>query len=120
MRFPDLSFNVSHHGDYVVIVSDPVSPMGVDIATHEKHFDLHPEEVFEVYATSFTAFEWKTIRSGGPDSGGMLDQFFRLVQGFSKAPLSSIDSLNINCKDVPKSFHDQAAFISFQCVILLN
>lgn len=82
VKFPDLSFNVSHHGDYVVIVSDPVSPVGVDIITHDKHLDLHPEKLFVLHATSFTHFEWTTIRSGGPDSCGMLAQFYRLVQGY--------------------------------------
>jgi len=78
-RFPDFSFNVSHHGDYVVIVSDPVSPVGVDIITHDKHFGLHPKKLFALHVTSFTSFEWETIHSGGPDSRGMLDQFYRLV-----------------------------------------
>lgn len=76
-RLPHLNFNVSHDGDYVVIVSDPVSLVGTDIISRHSHSDLLPEKLFENFTTYFTPFEWMIIRSGGPDSDSMLDQFYR-------------------------------------------
>jgi hypothetical protein len=76
-KFSNLSFNVSHHGQYVVLVTDPVSPVGVDITGSSTSYDEPPEEYFKNFTSYFTLFEWNTIRSAGPEAGALYDQFHR-------------------------------------------
>jgi len=104
-KFSNLSFNVSHHGQYVVLVTDPVSPVGVDITGSSTSYDEPPEEYFKNFTSYFTLFEWNTIWSAGPEAGALYDQFHRhwsMKEAYGKAV-----GVGMNFKMQQAEFHYQ-------------
>ncbi|CAM6129897.1 unnamed protein product [Calypogeia fissa] len=86
--FPNLNFNVAHHGNYVVLASEPVCLVGVDIMTHQPVREESPVTFFEPFRHCYTTNEWNMVFSAGPDAGPMFDQFYRLwclKEGYIKA-----------------------------------
>jgi phosphopantetheinyl transferase len=75
--FPNFNFNVAHHGSYVVLASEPVSLVGVDIMTRQPTRDESPAVFFEAFRHSYSKKEWDTILSAGPDASHLYDQFLR-------------------------------------------
>ena len=76
-RFPALNYSVSHHGDFVVLVSEPNSLVGVDIMVADAEDEEAPAEYIENFRACFTPLEWTNINSVGPDKRLLLDQFSR-------------------------------------------
>eukprot|EP00898_Chlorokybus_atmophyticus_P006758 jgi/Chlat1/7083/Chrsp57S06728 len=77
--FPNFNFNASHHGDYVVIASEPLCLSGADIMSHAPSGKKSGAEAFiEAFRNCFTEREWRTMRTGGTDSDeALLNQFYR-------------------------------------------
>mmetsp|Transcript_74038 Transcript_74038/g.228829 ORF Transcript_74038/g.228829 Transcript_74038/m.228829 type:complete len:363 (+) Transcript_74038:70-1158(+) len=61
---PDLAnfnFNVSHEGDWVVLASEPLCIVGVDVsAPHDRR--RGSIDIFEVFEEQLTAEEWRVVR----------------------------------------------------------
>lgn len=77
--FPCFNFNVSHHGDYVLLASDPARLVGVDVMTHSPgHRPPQPAaDIFRSFQACYTPYEWAVMMKGGPSEEGLLDQFYR-------------------------------------------
>nr|A0A1B3PEJ0.1 RecName: Full=Phosphopantetheinyl transferase; Short=PPTase [Thraustochytrium sp. ATCC 26185]AOG21007.1 phosphopantetheinyl transferase [Thraustochytrium sp. ATCC 26185] len=59
------SFNLSHHGDWVVLMGHPSRAVGVDIMKYEQPKGTQSlEEFFTTMRNSFTPDEWGRIRLG--------------------------------------------------------
>ncbi|WOK99133.1 hypothetical protein Cni_G07845 [Canna indica] len=85
--FPNFNFNVSHHGDYVGIASEPLCLVGLDIVSitiPEQTTDL---EFINNFSSYLTALEWENITVAGT-SEERLAEFYRywcLKEAFVKA-----------------------------------
>lgn len=75
--FPNLNFNVSHHGDYVALASEPLCLVGLDIMVADAEEQETPEEYINNFRSCFTPLEWRNIHSVGPEPGPLVDQFNR-------------------------------------------
>lgn len=75
--YPNLNFNVSHHGDYVALASEPVCLVGLDIMVADTKEQKASEEYIKNFRSCFTRFEWMNIVSVGPDPSRLLHQFSR-------------------------------------------
>ena len=53
-HLPCFNFNVSHHGDWVALASEPLCLVGVDVMVHEPR----PHRVSEAPEDFFKAFRW--------------------------------------------------------------
>jgi 4'-phosphopantetheinyl transferase len=73
---PNFNFNVSHHGAYVAIASEPVALVGMDLMdTQERAKRKESAEVFFGYFDdNFTNGEWEIIKSAGPEDLPMYTQ----------------------------------------------
>ncbi|KAH3761155.1 4'-phosphopantetheinyl transferase superfamily protein [Pelomyxa schiedti] len=64
-KFPNFNFNVSHHGNWVVLASEPHDLVGVDVMKSE-----HPRgsetvrEFFQTMSNTMTPHEWAQIKQG--------------------------------------------------------
>jgi 4'-phosphopantetheinyl transferase len=68
---------VSHHGDFVVLASEPNSLVGIDVMVTDVEDIEAPEEYVKNFRSCFTLLEWTNINSVGPDKRQLLDQFNR-------------------------------------------
>ncbi|EPS68574.1 hypothetical protein M569_06195, partial [Genlisea aurea] len=87
MRFPNFNFNVSHHGDYVGIASEPLCLVGLDIVSYSLPENESVHEFLRSFLSYFTQLEWRNIFSSG-SSREMLKTFYRywsLKEAFVKA-----------------------------------
>ncbi|KAI7747601.1 hypothetical protein M8C21_019117 [Ambrosia artemisiifolia] len=78
VKFPNFNFNVSHHGDYVAIASEPICLVGLDIVSC---FIPGKETVIDFinsFSSYFSSSEWEKIINAGSDDD-VLDMFFRLM-----------------------------------------
>ncbi|KAL8533295.1 hypothetical protein ACS0TY_009621 [Phlomoides rotata] len=85
--FPNFNFNVSHHGDYVAIASEPVCLVGVDIVSYTIPVDDTAEKFIQSFSSYFSSLEWHNIFNAG-SSDEMLRIFYRywcLKEAFVKA-----------------------------------
>lgn len=88
LEFPNFNFNVSHHGDYVAIASEPICIVGLDIVSS----DFIPEketvlQYIQNFSSYFSTLEWDNIINSRNDDL-MLDEFYRywcLKEAFVKA-----------------------------------
>ncbi|KAH7652194.1 Holo-[acyl-carrier-protein] synthase protein [Dioscorea alata] len=83
----NFNFNVSHHGNYVGIVSEPVCPVGLDIVSI--HIPRHEPalELVKNFSSYFTNLEWGKIMNAG-SSDDIFSDFLRcwsLKEAFVKA-----------------------------------
>ncbi|KAE9621145.1 hypothetical protein Lal_00018945 [Lupinus albus] len=86
-KFPNFNFNVSHHGDYVAIASEPLCLVGLDIVS----FDIPKGETIAEFIRCFSSYfsnsEWDNILNAGtPDD--VLIEFYRywsLKEAYVKA-----------------------------------
>lgn len=70
-----LHFNVSHHGDWVVIAASTRVRIGVDVMRYEPVDDVG--KYFDTMEKNFTGFEWEFIRGDASDSGFVkLNRFY--------------------------------------------
>jgi 4'-phosphopantetheinyl transferase len=77
--FPNFNFNVSHHGDYVAIASEPLCLVGIDIVS----FDI-PQggetvaEFIRFFSSYFSTLEWDNIVNAAT-SNDVLIEFYKYV-----------------------------------------
>mmetsp|Transcript_7100 Transcript_7100/g.13018 ORF Transcript_7100/g.13018 Transcript_7100/m.13018 type:complete len:308 (-) Transcript_7100:22-945(-) len=87
---PNFNYNVSHEGDYIILASEPVCIVGVDVAApgqsrRNESFSL--DQIFSSFKDQFTDAEWTNIRCFG-DERGQEDAFRRnwsCKEAFTKA-----------------------------------
>ncbi|CAH1438159.1 unnamed protein product [Lactuca virosa] len=87
MKFPNFNFNVSHHGDYVAIASEPICLVGLDIVCCVNPGKETVSEFIHNFSSYFSSSEWEKIVNAGSDDH-VLDVFFRnwcLKEAFVKA-----------------------------------
>ncbi|KAL1542283.1 L-aminoadipate-semialdehyde dehydrogenase-phosphopantetheinyl transferase-like [Salvia divinorum] len=92
LGFPNFNFNVSHHGDYVAIASEPVCLVGVDIVTHSVPVNEPADKFVQSFSSYFSDLEWRSICNAG-SSDEMLRVFYRywcLKEAFVKAVGSGV------------------------------
>ncbi|KAL2633491.1 hypothetical protein R1flu_004970 [Riccia fluitans] len=77
-EFPSFNFNVSHHGKFVVLASEPLCIVGVDVMNHEMVRKEEPATFFKAFQNCFTKLEWDMLWSAGPAPGPLYEQFYRL------------------------------------------
>ncbi|XP_047322722.1 L-aminoadipate-semialdehyde dehydrogenase-phosphopantetheinyl transferase-like isoform X2 [Impatiens glandulifera] len=89
LDFPNFNFNVSHHGDYVAIASEPISLIGVDIVAPST--PIGNKETVPEFISSFTSYfstlEWSNIVNAA-NHDQMLTNFYRywcLKESYVKA-----------------------------------
>ncbi|KAF3950079.1 hypothetical protein CMV_024122 [Castanea mollissima] len=87
LEFPNFNFNVSHHGDYVAIASEPLCLVGLDIVS----YDIPPKETvlefIQNFSSYFSSLEWDNIVNAG-SCDGILAEFYRywcLKEAYVKA-----------------------------------
>ncbi|PWA75101.1 4'-phosphopantetheinyl transferase superfamily [Artemisia annua] len=86
-ELPNFNFNVSHHGDFVAIASEPICIVGLDIVSC---FIPGKETVLDFihnFSSYFSSLEWEKIVNAGSDDD-VLDIFFRywcLKEAYVKA-----------------------------------
>ncbi|XP_007037095.2 PREDICTED: L-aminoadipate-semialdehyde dehydrogenase-phosphopantetheinyl transferase [Theobroma cacao] len=92
LDFPNFNFNVSHHGDYVAIASEPLCLVGLDIVSHmipEKETVL---EFIQNFSSCFSSLEWDQIVTAGSNDE-VLTEFYRywcLKEAYVKATGSGL------------------------------
>ncbi|KAJ8754525.1 hypothetical protein K2173_005686 [Erythroxylum novogranatense] len=87
MDFPNFNFNVSHHGDYVAIASEPLCLVGVDTVCCIKPKIQTVTEFIRNFISCFSTLEWHIILSAGANDE-ILDAFYRywcLKEAYVKA-----------------------------------
>ena len=76
LDFPNFNFNVSHHGDYVAIASEPLCLVGVDIVSIVIPQGETLTEFLQSFSSYFSSFEWQNICAAGSNHD-MLIEFYR-------------------------------------------
>lgn len=87
VKFPNFNFNVSHHGDYVGIASEPICIVGLDIVSCFIPGKETVSEFIHNFSSYFSSSEWEKIVNAGSDDD-VMDVFFRywcLKEAFVKA-----------------------------------
>ncbi|KAK1421193.1 hypothetical protein QVD17_23356 [Tagetes erecta] len=87
VKFPNFNFNVSHHGDYVAIASEPICLVGLDIVSCFIPGKETVSDFIRNFSSYFSRLEWEKIVNAGSDED-VLDVFFRywcLKEAFVKA-----------------------------------
>ncbi|KAI3917026.1 hypothetical protein MKX01_003475 [Papaver californicum] len=87
MEFPNFNFNVSHHGDYVAIASEPLCMVGLDIVSLVNPNQETALEFIKNFSSYLTTFEWENIVNAGTCSD-TLKEFYRywcVKEAFVKA-----------------------------------
>ncbi|MEJ1281224.1 hypothetical protein NN561_012173 [Cricetulus griseus] len=85
--YPNLSFNISHQGDYAVLAAEPELQAGIDIMKTSFPGSGSIPEFFHIMKRKFTNKEWETIKSFN-DEWIQLDMFYRhwsLKESFIRA-----------------------------------
>ncbi|RHZ62388.1 hypothetical protein Glove_340g77 [Diversispora epigaea] len=83
-----INFNISHHGDWVVLVSSDNFLIGVDVTKVEKSNNLSIYQFFECFKDQFSGYEWNTITSSYSNELDQLHLFYRywcLKESYVKA-----------------------------------
>ncbi|XP_045809091.1 L-aminoadipate-semialdehyde dehydrogenase-phosphopantetheinyl transferase-like [Trifolium pratense] len=96
--FPNFNFNVSHHGDYVAIASEPLCLVGIDIVS----FDIPPQgetvaEFIRFFSSYFSSLEWDNIINAGTSNHVLIEfyKYWSLKEAYVKAMGSGlIEGLN--------------------------
>lgn len=76
--FPNFNFNVSHHGDYVAIASEPMCLVGLDIVSHFVPVNETTDKFIQSFLSYFSDLEWRNICNAG-SSNEMLRVFYRYI-----------------------------------------
>lgn len=111
-KYPELSFNVSHQGDYVVFAGErSETKLGVDVMKLEYCGGKSLQEFFRLMTKHFSPHEWATIKSNGDEKQqmGMFYRHWCLKESYVKAigvgitiNLQNI-SFKINTKSLDKN-----------------
>ena len=78
LTFPNFNFNVSHHGDYVAIASEPLCLVGIDIVSFDMPQGETVAEFIHFFSSYFSTLEWDNIVNAGA-SNDVLIEFYRYV-----------------------------------------
>ncbi len=115
LEFPNFNFNVSHHGDYVAIASEPLCLVGLDIVSYVIPPKETVLEFIQNFSSYFSSLEWDNIINAG-SCDGILVEFYRynctsFIGCFLSAkPLSQLEGVqfNIFSKEsvIQSHFHD--------------
>jgi len=73
----DISFNISHQGDFVVFAAEKERPVGVDIMKVEWQRNTTLSKFFDTLDRQLTEHEWKEVKSRSGDME-QLKTFYRL------------------------------------------
>ncbi|KAK1294979.1 hypothetical protein QJS10_CPA16g01199 [Acorus calamus] len=87
LDFPNFNFNVSHHGDYVGIASEPICLVGLDIVSHSAPKQESAIDFVSNFSSYFTSLEWNNIINAGT-SDEILVEFYKywcLKEAYIKA-----------------------------------
>lgn len=87
LKFPNFNFNVSHHGDYVAIASEPLCLVGLDIVSYAIPQTETIPEFIQNFSSYFSRLEWDKIINVGSHEE-ILIQFYRywcLKEAYVKA-----------------------------------
>ncbi|KAG8390782.1 hypothetical protein BUALT_Bualt01G0119200 [Buddleja alternifolia] len=87
LGLPNFNFNVSHHGDYVAIASEPICLVGLDIVSQSIPTNETADEFIQNFSSYFSSLEWHHIMNAG-SSREMTNFFYRywcLKEAFVKA-----------------------------------
>ncbi|CAN1333555.1 L-aminoadipate-semialdehyde dehydrogenase-phosphopantetheinyl transferase [Linum perenne] len=91
---PNFNFNVSHHGDYVAIASEPLCLVGVDIVSCTKPDGETIETFIQAFRSYFSRLEWDNVNNAAsPDE--TLAKFYRywsLKEAYVKATGSGLST----------------------------
>ncbi|CAG8524789.1 16204_t:CDS:2 [Funneliformis caledonium] len=83
-----INFNISHHGDWVVLVAGESSLIGVDLMKVELPFNQTIDEFFEILKEQFSDYEWNVITNPNHTRFQQLHQFYQywcLKESYVKA-----------------------------------
>ncbi|KAK9735166.1 hypothetical protein RND81_04G188100 [Saponaria officinalis] len=118
LEFPNYNFNVSHHGDFVAIASEPFCLVGLDIVSHGLPVEQTAPEFVNSFSSYFSSMEWIEIMSAG-SSNDMLKEFYRywtLKEAFVKAigtglrySLAALEFRHINWTNISVNVHGKEA-----------
>ncbi|KAK8548334.1 hypothetical protein V6N13_054861 [Hibiscus sabdariffa] len=84
---PNFNFNVSHHGDYVAIASEPLCLVGLDIVNFTIPEKETVQEYIQNFSSCFSSLEWDRIITAGSNED-VLTEFYRywcLKEAYVKA-----------------------------------
>ncbi|XVF84473.1 hypothetical protein PTKIN_Ptkin17bG0039600 [Pterospermum kingtungense] len=84
---PNFNFNVSHHGDYVAIASEPLCLVGLDIVCCVVPKKETVVEYVQNFSSCFSSLEWDQIITAGSNNE-VLTEFYRfwsLKEAYVKA-----------------------------------
>lgn len=87
-KYPDLSFNVSHQGDYAVFAAEPSRRrLGVDVMKLDYAGGRNLSEFFRIMTRQFSPNEWKTIKGcdGEKKQIAMFCRHWALKESYVKA-----------------------------------
>ncbi|XP_048139966.1 L-aminoadipate-semialdehyde dehydrogenase-phosphopantetheinyl transferase-like isoform X1 [Rhodamnia argentea] len=93
-EFPNFNFNVSHHGDYVAIASEPLCLVGLDMVSCTIPWKETVTEFIQNFSSYFSRLEWDFIIGAGNEEQ-MLVEFYRywcLKEAYVKAIGSGLAS----------------------------
>lgn len=97
-EFPNFNFNVSHHGDYVAIASEPLCLVGLDIVSCIIPGRETVPQFVQNFSSYFSILEWnKIINAGTYDE--ILAEFYR----YSVALSEFSNSKNFDWQKMPFS-----------------
>ncbi|CAI8602042.1 unnamed protein product [Vicia faba] len=91
--FPNFNFNVSHHGDYVAIASEPLCLVGIDIVSFDLPLGETVPDFIHSFSSYFSTLEWDNILNAAT-SNDILIQFYRywsLKEAYVKAMGTTMD-----------------------------
>ncbi|CAN1834546.1 L-aminoadipate-semialdehyde dehydrogenase-phosphopantetheinyl transferase [Linum perenne] len=98
---PNFNFNVSHHGDYVAIASEPLCLVGVDIVSCTKPDGETIETFIQAFRSYFSRLEWDNVNNAAsPDetlakfysSFSMFCRYWSLKEAYVKATGSGLST----------------------------
>jgi len=81
VEFPNFNFNVSHHGDYVAIASEPLCLVGVDVVCCTEPEKEPVPEFIENFSSYFSSLEWDNIINTGTSDEILVD-FYRYAYAY--------------------------------------
>lgn len=77
-KYPNGTFNISHHGDWVVLAAEPTALVGVDVMRVELPGNAKSAEaLFHDLRDTLTDGEWRHVREPGTEEA-QLRRFYRL------------------------------------------
>ncbi|CAM9579998.1 unnamed protein product [Ascophyllum nodosum] len=123
------NFNVSHHGKFVAIASEPVCLCGVDIVDTERRSNERgpADDYFRYFTQHFTDSEWGAIKRGVNDESklrrfylnwGLKEAYVKAVGqglGYDLRRVSFVEGDWLDCSSSVKDFADASGRRTCRC-----